>query len=55
MDIIKSGTVTINQLIVHSFSRLARESYEAEWLWRELEKLGVQIVSITQPEVPLYL
>ncbi|MBT8154634.1 recombinase family protein [Epibacterium ulvae] len=49
LDIIKSGTVTINLLIVHSFSRLARESYEAEWLWRELEKLGVQIVSITQP------
>ncbi|MEY8802033.1 recombinase family protein [Leisingera sp. XS_AS12] len=32
LDIIKSGTVTINLLIVHSFSRLARESYEAEWL-----------------------
>jgi DNA invertase Pin-like site-specific DNA recombinase len=40
LDLIKAGTVTINLLIVHSFSRLGRDSFETEWLWRELEKLG---------------
>ncbi|WP_161492621.1 recombinase family protein [Pseudophaeobacter leonis] len=49
VDLIESGTESINMLIVHSFSRLARDAFALEMLRRKLEKCGVQIISITQP------
>ncbi|MDP2581328.1 recombinase family protein [Shimia thalassica] len=49
IDLVENGSEQITMLIVHSFSRLARDAYEAEGVRRRLEGCGVQIVSITQP------
>jgi site-specific DNA recombinase len=48
IDIIKSGVKPISMVLVHSFSRMARNVLGFELLKHKFEKYGVQIISITQ-------
>ena len=48
MEFIRSNPDEITVLLVHSFSRLGRDSAEFELFRRKLTKLGVELISITQ-------
>ena len=45
---VKSGAVTANLIIVHSFSRFFRDSFGSAFYCREFAKHGAQVVSMTQ-------
>ena len=45
---VKSGAVTADLILVHSFSRFFRENFGSAFYGRELGKHGVQVISMTQ-------
>lgn len=42
---------SINVILVHDFSRFSRDNIEAPLLIRDLREAGVQLISVTDPEV----
>ena len=48
----KSGQRPFDLLVVHSLSRFSRDAFHSELYIRELAKVGVQLVSITQALTP---
>ncbi|SHE79052.1 Recombinase [Litoreibacter ascidiaceicola] len=47
-ELIQANPGVISVVLVHSFSRLGRDSVEFELFRRELQRLGVKLISITQ-------